>query len=188
MEQTLEAQVEKRLAELPEDVRAAVLGADLDKHIQEIGATHQLHIDQIGVLSDEVLLAMLGFTELDKLSESIAAQAHIDAATAEKVAQDVSEHVFLPIRESMERFQETRGMEAEVVAIKNSNKISIEKVAGAEPGIVGQKSGLPGAGDPRTFGKQSPAEQPISPTTEKMLTEKRVTPPYKVDPYREPPE
>ncbi len=40
MEQTLEAQVEKRLAELPEDVRAAVLGADLDKHIQEIGATH----------------------------------------------------------------------------------------------------------------------------------------------------
>ena len=106
MEQDLEAQIEKRLAELPEDIRAAVLGADLNRHVQAIGAKYQLHVDQMGLLGDEILLSMLGFTELDKLEEHVKTQVGVPADVASKIVQDSSEQIFLPIRESLVKFGE----------------------------------------------------------------------------------
>jgi len=185
MEQTLEAQVEKRLAELPEDVRAAVLGADLDKQVQEIGTKYRLHIDQAGALGDEVLLAMLGFTELESLPASLAEQVHIAPDVAQKIAQDVSEKLFLPIRESMKKFQESRAAQAELPETK-----SLAQGLPVEAGLDNRRTE-----DPRgLFVKEappkqsvatsiSPAEEKLLPAAEKMLTERTV---YKNDPYREP--
>ncbi|MDO8517810.1 MAG: hypothetical protein Q7S26_00765 [bacterium] len=189
MEENLEAQIEKRLAELPEDIRAAVLAADLNKHVQEIGTKYQLHIDQQGTLGDEILLAMLGFTELDKLQEHIQTQVGVSGDVANKIVQEVSEQIFLPIRESLVKF----GKEQAVGAAKSADRVQgdASRLPEASP-LVSADLALPKQNIP----------VPVSLAAEKMLTEKTVTvpaptpaagapkeaprAPYKVDPYREP--
>lgn len=97
----IEKQIEARLAELPEDVRNAVLSADLPAQLQEIGRRNNLHIDQIGKLQDETMLVMLGFFGLDQFDEQLTEQLGISPEAATALAQDVSTTIFVPIRESM---------------------------------------------------------------------------------------
>ena len=102
------AQIQQRLAELPADVQSAVQAADLDQKVQAIGARHQLHIDQVGELGDETLLAMLGFSPLESFGRRLSSTLKLSPEAGEKLAQDVSTEIFGSIRESMKRFVEAR--------------------------------------------------------------------------------
>ena len=64
MEQELQKKIQARFAELPEDIQKAVQSADVDKKVRDIAAKNQLHVDQSGALGDEVLMAMMGFTDM----------------------------------------------------------------------------------------------------------------------------
>lgn len=97
----VEKQIEARLAELPQEVRDAVLSADLPAQLQEIGRRNNLHIDQIGKLQDETMLVMLGFFDLDQFDEQLSQQLGIPPQAAAVLAQDVNEHIFMPIRQFM---------------------------------------------------------------------------------------
>lgn len=184
MEPNLEAQIEKRLAELPEDIRAAVMAADLNTQVQTIGAKYQLHIDQQGTLGDEILLAMLGFTELDKLESHVQTQVGVGADVASKIMQEVSAQIFLPIRESLLEFgaEQVAKPKPELFEKNTSPESLSQRSSGSLVLPV-----LPdGVGEARPFAQKIPA--PVSLAAEKMLTEKTVTPvgPKKIDPYREP--
>jgi hypothetical protein len=97
-------QIQKRLAELPADVQAAIQSAELEEHIKAIGAKNNLHIDQIGELGDETLLAMLGFSPLENFSKRLSDALHLELDAAERLAADVNTEVFGTIRESMKKF------------------------------------------------------------------------------------
>jgi len=142
MEQNLEAQIEKRLHELPEDIHAAVMAADLDKKVQAIGAKYQLHIDQMGLLGDEILLAMLGFTELDKLGEHIQTQVTVAPDVAGKIVQDASEQIFMPIRASLVQFGETQKAPARPVPVETP-KLPEEKLLPAAEKMLTEKTVTP---------------------------------------------
>ncbi len=108
MDNELQAQLKTRIQELPLDVRQAILSVDFGRKVQAIGARHQLHIDQIGTLEDEVLLVMLAFSEADEFVPNLVEQLHISIDVANLLADEVSHDILTPIRHSMQEFMEER--------------------------------------------------------------------------------
>ncbi len=108
MDDDLTKQIQERMAELPPDVRNAITSADFGKKVQAIGARHQLHIDQIGRLQDEVLLVMLAFSAPGDFVPNIVEQLHIQEDMANIIADEVSNDILGPIRESIRTFMEER--------------------------------------------------------------------------------
>ena len=158
MEQNIAERVQKRMAELPEDVRQSIQSSNFDKKLQDIAAKHQLHIDQTGGLEDETLLVMMGFTEPAEFAKHIENQARVPQGKAQQIAGDVSQQIFLPIRESMKKFMD------------------------------GQQKAVAPAPQPPMLPQTppAPAPPPVPPSVPKPSEQK--PPAYKMDPYREPPE
>src|SRR3989338_1030179 len=101
MEEDLQKQIEERLAELPADVQNAIAASDMEQKLNAVGAKHHLHIDQIGYLQDETLLIMLGFAEMSTFAEALGKALSVPAEEAKMLAEEVSNQIFVPIRESM---------------------------------------------------------------------------------------
>ena len=155
-------QIEQRLAELPDDVREAVLSAELGNHVRTIGQAHGLHIDQIGKLEDETMLVMLGFFEPNQFNTQLEQQLLIPAADAATLAAEISEQVFAPIRASLEGFMRTKRSETPDVRMPSSvsapavteippTPIAITKIDSPAPAITPSVSQVP-----------TPPIQPIS--------------------------
>ena len=70
MEITLE-EIQKKFESLPEDLKWAIMAANVDDNIIEISQTNGLNVEQMGQLSLETHMVMFGFTPLDKFEESI---------------------------------------------------------------------------------------------------------------------
>ena len=209
---SIQNQIEQRMAELPQDVRDVVLSSQLGERLREIGQKHGLHIDQIGVLEDEVMLVMLGFFEPEDFNNQIANQLHLSTLDATAIAQEINQVIFLPIRESMIAFAASKRAAKPVTEPAQDRPIgSVEprpdlasapaRPAGGStlPVAVTAPNNIPirietpqqnPAVEPKTDAEGSaPAKPPMPPmpNAEKMLTETTVAKPiYKTDPYREP--
>lgn len=167
-------QIQKRMAELPPDIQAAIQSADLGAKLHAIGTKHKLHIDQVGELEDEVLLAMLGFSPIEALPKKFEQGLKLPEAEAQALGNDVGTEIFGPIRESMKKFTESR----------NAPSVTPD----TKPAAVVLET-------PATPAKATPVA-PVTPA-DVMLSEKTVSVPpsapvaekpvYKTDPYREPP-
>lgn len=175
------------MAELPGDVREAVLSAQLGEHIQSIGQKHGLHIDQVGALEDETMLVMLGFFAPETFSDQIATQLQIPAADAAAIAQEVNEQIFLPIRESMKAFADSKRQPIPAQETQESRipiKISTEQEqnlpANSIPAVASQTVSqvIPQAPAPQGFamGGTPATSEALSPVTV-MPQQNQVTPP-----------
>jgi len=186
-------QIEQRLDELPENIRNAVLSAETGKHIREIGQRHNLHIDQLGKLEDETMLVMLGFFDPDAFNIQLEEQLLISVQDAAAVAKDVSDEIFMPIRDSLKRFMADRHAapaqaqpQASAPTVPTapapvSTPVKINTPPPATPPVP-----LVVAVPPPVI-PVAPVMPPPMPAAEKMLTEQTtVKPIYKTDPYREP--
>jgi hypothetical protein len=108
MQMPSDQDIQSRFEELPEDVRQAVQSADMASALQAVGATHGLHVDQLGSLEDEALLVMLGFANPAQFPDAIKNALKIDDAAARDIAREVSERLFVPIRNSMRAYMDAR--------------------------------------------------------------------------------
>lgn len=99
----MENQLKERFLDLPQPLRKAIVSADIEKGLQTLSESHKLHLDQWQKLENEVMLAMLGFQPVEKLEENIKNEVGVSAETAEALASDIAEKIFLPIREELER-------------------------------------------------------------------------------------
>ena len=158
MENDIQLQIEKRMSELPEDVQQAILSSEFEEKIQALGQKNSLHVDQTGALNDETMLMMMGFTEPAEFAKHIENQARVPQGKAQQIAGDVSQQIFLPIRESMKKFMD------------------------------GQQKAVAPAPQPPMLPQTppAPAPPPVPPSVPKPSEQK--PPAYKMDPYREPPE
>jgi hypothetical protein len=191
MDLDLQQQVQKRLAELPAGVQAAVHSAEVAAKIQEIGKKGKLHLDQMGKLEDEVYLVMLGFADPAEFGDTLAEALGVAPAAAAALATDVVNEIFMPIRASMQEWAE------EQVSKQDADLVS-EALAAAEP----KKSTLPPIEPAPKAGGTAPAPGAAVSNlkdADSILSEKKVMPPaakadpakpqpYKADPYREPAE
>ncbi len=101
MEETIEQQIEQRMAELPEVIREAILSNDIGGHIRAIGTTHKLHVDQLALLEDLTIMTMLGFVSSAEFQTQLKAQLSLDDDTAKKLAEDINTEIFMVVRESL---------------------------------------------------------------------------------------
>lgn len=101
MENNIQQQIEERIAELPEDIQAAIASSDVDEKIRLIGQAHNLHIDQMEALNDEIMMGMLGFINLDDLPHGIEERVRVTSQEAQAITDAANQEIFHSIRESM---------------------------------------------------------------------------------------
>lgn len=182
MEQNSAQQIEKRLAELPSDVQAAVLSVEWEQKVRAVAQKHGLHIDQTGILGDITLMAMLGMLDLAEYPQQVARDLALPADKAAAVASDINNDVFTPIRESLKSFT------------------SRPKEAPAAPITAMPNPTIPATPELPPIPEAKPLPKPDLAPAEKLLEAKTVSvppanpataapqpKPYTADPYREPP-
>ena len=106
MEITLE-EMQKKFDELPEDLRWAIMGAQVDDKIIDIGHEQGLNVAQTGQLSLETNMVMFGFTHPDKFEESIKASLGLPSEKIKTIIDLVNEKILKNIREQLMTLQGT---------------------------------------------------------------------------------
>lgn len=99
----LQAQLSARFKELPQKVRDAITSADIEAHLRQLAEKHKLHLDQWALLENEVMLTMLGFQKTADLAKNIASEVGVQEDVADALAADISQNVFAPIRDELEK-------------------------------------------------------------------------------------
>lgn len=191
MEPNTEEQIAQRLAQLPADVRQAVLSADWEQKIQAIGEAHHLHIDQTGALGDLTLMTMLGMSVLTQYPARIAEELKVPQADAEAIAKEVNDGVFMPIRESMKSFTAERPAGAAPAAPvpAPSAPAPAAPVAPAAPKPdLSKADALLTATVVSAPNTPAPSPSPSTPAQSASAASEAPKPAaYAADPYREPP-
>jgi len=186
MENDMQNKVEQRLAELPQDVQAAIASSEFDEKVHAIGKAQGLHIDQMEALSDEIMLGMLGFVELDDLPHGIEHQVRVTGAQAQAITDAVNQEIFRPIRESMKAWAaQKRGDIAAPTPVPGTEPSAPSVVMPSSPKPEVPPASVPVApvvpAVPPALGS-APATPTMAPAhdlvaAEAMLSEKKVTPP-----------
>lgn len=203
MEDTNEQEIEKRLAELPQAIREAILSNDIGGHVREIGANHKLHVDQLAILEDLTVMTMLGFVAPGDFQNELKVQLGLDDEGSKTLAADINTEIFTVVRESLKHPAPATAAAAVAPA---SVKISTPSspVPPPAPAATAPKAPEMHPADlmlsqktvtavPLVPAKTSPAT-PVSvspsaaPTTAPVAPKPPAPKPYTADPYREPTE
>lgn len=100
MQITLE-EIQKKFESLPENVKWAIMGANVDDNIIEIGQQQGLNVEQMGQLSLEVHMEMFGFTPADKFEESVKNSLNLPSDKIKAIVEAVNEKILKKVRENM---------------------------------------------------------------------------------------
>lgn len=196
MDQEASHQIEQRLAELPEDVRNAVLSVEWEGKVQAIAQKHTLHIDQAGALGDLTLMTMLGLSSLADFGTQIGTELKVPQDKAAQIAEDISHEVFMPIQASLRAFTEGKAAAPAPVAAPLGRSPATGE---AKPDLSAAESMLSAkavstpppavpAATPTTPATPATPAAPIAPlATGPTATEPPKPGNYSTDPYREPP-
>jgi len=95
--------LKERFAQLPKVVQDAITSADVEKRLRALADTHKLHLDQWQQLENEVMLVLLGADAMANLQKNIKNEVGVSDEVAAALAKDISEGVFEPIRQELER-------------------------------------------------------------------------------------
>jgi hypothetical protein len=106
MEITLE-EIQKKFESLPEDLKWAIMAANVDDNIIEIGQKEGLNVEQMGQLSLETHMVMFGFTHPDKFEESLKGSLKLSDEKTKVLANAVNEKILKEIREKFMSLYQT---------------------------------------------------------------------------------
>jgi len=106
METTQKEIIEKQIKKLPKDIRDAIIATDLPNKFKTISTKHALRIDQATALETETMLVLLGLEHPDDYTKNLMEEANLLHDKAEKIAEETSRMIFLPIRTSLQKFHE----------------------------------------------------------------------------------
>ena len=141
-------EITEQFNKLPEDLKAAISGADMPQTLRKIGQAHHLHIDQLGTLVNIVKLTLAGFIKARDFVETLKEALNADDQTVQSVASAVNAKIFLPLRNSMRTvskdYPEDRYAPAEGASDKNTPPEPVTKTA--EGASLNPSIGLDGAG------------------------------------------
>ncbi|MDO8481897.1 MAG: hypothetical protein Q7S75_02340 [bacterium] len=165
---SIEDELKKRFLQLPQPLRKAIISADIEDKLHKLSESHKLHLDQWQKLENEVMLALLGFQQVEKLEENIKNEVGVSAEIASALAGDIADTIFLPIREELEReLGPAPEKEEGESAVDEVRKVS-ESQAITEAVPAGGQSQLLAANSANTL-LLLPATPPPPPKTEKSV-------------------
>lgn len=138
MEITLE-EIQRKFENLPEDLKWAIMAANVDDNIIEIGQKEGLNVEQMGQLSLETHMVMFGFTHPDKFEDSVKASLKLGDEKTRAVVNAINDKILKEIRIKM--IEAFGGISKEEEEKLNKEKEHDEKILhGAGIEIIGNQS------------------------------------------------
>ena len=113
MKNFTEEQIAQMYDNLPEDLKDAIFGLEMNEIVEKIGRENQLNIEQIGDLANETGMVMLGVTHPNEFIGNLTERLEVDKEKARAIAQEINEQVFKKVRESLRKIHNIREGEEE---------------------------------------------------------------------------
>ena len=126
MEITLE-EIQKKFESLPENLKWAIMGANVDDTIIDIAQGQGLNVEQMGQLSLETYMEMFGFTHPDKFEDSVQKSMQLSAEKTHIIVEEINEQIFKKIREKMGENREEEITETSTTSIPATNENTEEQ-------------------------------------------------------------
>jgi len=108
MKNFTEEQVAKMYDNLPEDLKDAIFGLEMNEIVERIGRENQLNIEQIGDLANETGMVMLGVTHPNEFIGNLADRLEVDKEKARAIAGEINEQIFKKVRDSLRKIHNMR--------------------------------------------------------------------------------
>lgn len=96
-------QLKKNYSRLPKEIKVVLDSEENTDKIYDLGSKHDLHIDKIGLLHQEINLVMLGVVKPQEFIPNLREKLKVSDEEARKIALEVNEQIFNPIRESLKQ-------------------------------------------------------------------------------------
>ena len=108
MKNFTEEQIAQMYDNLPEDLKDAIFGLEMNEIVERIGRENQLNIEQIGDLANETGMVMLGVTHPNEFIGNLTERLEVDKEKARAIAGEINEQVFKKVRESLRKIHNMR--------------------------------------------------------------------------------
>ncbi|KKT20812.1 MAG: hypothetical protein UW04_C0020G0003 [Parcubacteria group bacterium GW2011_GWB1_43_8] len=108
MKNFTEEQIAQMYDNLPEDLKDAIFGLEMNEIVEKIGRENQLNIEQIGDLANETGMVMLGVTHPNEFIGNLADRLEVDKEKARAIAQEINEQIFKKVRDSIRKIHNMR--------------------------------------------------------------------------------
>lgn len=95
--------IQKKLEDLPKEIQNVLYSVDIERLVTQIGQENSLHIDEIGILMDEIRQVFIGATPVAKFRDEIERMLNLEKIAATKIAQDVNTAIFEPLHDELMR-------------------------------------------------------------------------------------
>ena len=193
MKNFTEEQIAQMYDNLPEDLKDAIFGLEMNEIVERIGRENQLNIEQIGDLANETGMVMLGVTHPNEFIANLAERLEVDKEKARAIAQEINEQVFKKVRDSLRKIHNMReeGEERNVGhSVSNITDININRsdiLKEIEKDHSKENTApeiMKGSANP--FEEKMKEGVLLAPVEEKHYTEEKPKNYKGVDPYREP--
>jgi len=184
-------QLREKFQTLPQKIKDVMIAVETVEKIIDITKKHKLHIDKMGVLSDEVSLVMMGLTRPNEFMYKIEKSLNVSSDLAKEITKEINEEIFIKIREEL---QNLRGFTSENK--EESSSQSAETESNNEQIMVSQNTPEVPPEEPErnVFQEKmggifkSGKNEVIEEKNEENPQTKLDKEPPRHDPYREPPE
>lgn len=108
MKNFTEEQIAQMYDNLPEDLKDAIFGLEMNEIVERIGRENQLNIEQIGDLANETGMVMLGVTHPKEFVGNMAERLEVDKEKARAIAGEINEQIFKKVRVSLRKIHNIR--------------------------------------------------------------------------------
>src|SRR3989344_2966678 len=95
-------QINERLQKIPQEVRDLIGSDKLSKGLQAILQKYQLHVDQTGLLGNEINYLLLGLIDQGRFLHDLKEELKLSEEQSKKIAEDVGEQIYAPIRKELQ--------------------------------------------------------------------------------------
>ena len=182
-------EAKQKYEKLPAEIKQFLYSPEMTFSIQQIGQKHKLHLDQIDFLNSETGQVLLGFVGTKDFAAELAEGLGIDRMQSDAIAQDISDQVFVKIRDAMKKASvepksptpvaatPSAPIQPKILELHPADMMLAQKTVSIAPAAPV----LPIA--PKPAAPTPPPTSPIPPATPPVAPK-----PYTADPYREPAE
>ncbi len=117
----------EKFESLPAGLRQAIASVDTANAVQAIAKRYILHVDQMGALSSETGLVLLGLTHPRDFTRNLAARLRVSEPRALEIARSVSEAVLVKVKEGL------RGLHEEAKSVERKTQSEEKKTESETP-------------------------------------------------------
>jgi hypothetical protein len=138
-------EIQAKFKTLPPELKEAISSPEVNEKIVAIGKKHNLMIDQIGALVDQIGLVMLGFSASSNFVRDASGRLSLSETETRKIADDINREIFSTIKMHMRELEEKKQTEdtarnQDLRALEQAGGFSVDREPEVKTGRFGNVS------------------------------------------------